>query len=142
MGYTVRYPKAWTVTPATEPWKPDDSDFWDEPNGDRIESEAAGFRGGSTKPQQGQTTDEWIKAYLGPDDESCGVREEIPLGAGTATVNLNGCAGLGRLGGRVYDVVVGIGDRVYNFTLEGEVDRGVLDAFLATVEFHPGAAVD
>ena len=142
MGFTVRYPAGWIVHKASEPWRPGWGDLWDDPNGDRIESETAGFRGGSQRLLPGQTAAEWISAYLSGADPNCGVREQIRVGGTTATINLNGCDGEGRLGGRVYDLVVGVGDRVYNFTMEGEVDRGFLDAMLATVGFDPASAVD
>ena len=142
MGYSVRYPNGWTVFEATTTWNAGDPEFWDTPNGDRIESTVAGFRGGSQKLQPGQAAAAWIKAYIGDDDPNCGPTEQLLLGGAVASIGLNGCAGRGRLGGRVFDLVVGIGDRVYNFTMEGEVDRGFLDAMLATVTFEPASAVD
>jgi hypothetical protein len=142
MGYTVRYPKGWTVYPASMPWLPGETDFWDEANGDRAESRVAGFRGGSQPLLPGQTAEAWVRAYLGDQAADCGERERVPLGGSIATFNLNGCRGLGRLGGRVYDVVVVVGGRAYNFTFEGEMDRGFVDAMLATVTFDPSSARD
>ena len=129
------------MTKASEPWRVGASEFWDDPNGDRIESADAGFRGGSQKLAQGETPEAWLDAYLA-DSPSCGVREQIPLGGGQATIDLNGCQGQGRLGGRVYDVVVVIGGRGFNFTMEGDVDHEFLLAMLATVTFDPASAVD
>lgn len=142
MGYTVRYPEGWAVTPASQAWVAGEDDFWDMPNGDRIESADAGFRGGSQALRPGQTADEWMRTYLGDVDPDCGGWEQIPLGGATATINLNGCHGLGRLGGRVYDVVVVVGERAYNFTMEGAVDRTYLDAFLGSITFDPSSAID
>src|SRR5260221_12275950 len=47
MEFSVMYPAGWTVTPATKPWLPGGSNFWDDPVGDRLEGDGAGFRGTS-----------------------------------------------------------------------------------------------
>jgi hypothetical protein len=143
MGYTVRYPASWTVTTAREPWLAGASEFWDDPNGDRIESADAGFRGGSQKLAAGQTAEAWLEAYLGTGPPvSCGTVEHIPLAGAQATIDMNGCQGMGRLGGRLYDVALVTGGRGYNLTMEGAVDHALLLAMLATVEFDPWAAID
>ena len=141
MGYTVSYPSAWTAFPAKVPWKEGEGDSWSNPNGDRVEGPNEGFRGGSQPLLPGKTYDQWLTAYL-RDSPSCGEHERIPLGGSVATFSLNGCRGLGYLGGRIYDLVVDIDRRVYNFTTEGEIDRPYLDALLATLVFHPKAARD
>lgn len=63
-------------------------------------------------------------------------------GDGLGLIDLNGCDGLGRLGGKVFDVVIVAGGRGYNFTMEGDVTRSLLLAMLATVKFQPGRATD
>ena len=55
-------------------------------------------------------------------------------------LRLNGCAGQGRLGGKVFDLVVVSGHRGYNFTMEGNVARDFFLATLATVKFDPDSA--
>jgi hypothetical protein len=142
MGYTVHYPDGWTVHKATAPWRPGEDDRWDSPNGDRIESADAGFRGASQPLAAGQAAEAWVDAYAATWPDWCGVREQIPLGGTQATIGLNGCHGLGRLGGRVYDLVVVVGSRAYNFTMEGNVDHDFLLAMLATIEFDPSSARD
>lgn len=142
MGYTVHYPKGWTVYEATTPWHAGEDDNWDAPNGDRIESTDAGFRGGSQPLARGQSAQAWIDAYVATQVTWCGEREQIPLGGSEATIDLNGCAGMGRLGGLIFDLVVVVGDRAYNFTTEGNIDRDFLDVLLATIEFDPSSAVD
>jgi hypothetical protein len=140
MGYSVRYPEGWTVTAATEVWTPDAPNFWDDPVGDRIESQTTGFRGTSQQLATGQSPGEWLNAYLALAPRGCGEREEVLVDGETGTIDLNGCAGQGRLGGRVFDVVVVSGDRGYDFTMEGEVDHDLLVAVLATVSFAPDEA--
>jgi hypothetical protein len=129
------------VYKATAPWRPAEDDFWDQPNGDRIESADAGFRG-SQPLAPGQSAEAWVDAYVGTQVTRCGQREQIRLGRSDATIDLNGCRGMGRLGGRIFDLVVVVGGRAYNFTTEGEIDRDFLDALLATIEFDPSSAVD
>ena len=140
MGYSVAYPVGWTVTAATEVWTPDAPNFWDDPAGDRIESQTAGVRGTSQKLAAGQSPEDWLNAYLALAPTGCGEPEEVPVDGETGTIDLNGCAGQGRLGGRVFDVVVVSGDRGYDFTMEGDVDHDLLVAMLATVSFAPEEA--
>ena len=141
MGYSVKYPAAWTTSPATRSWRPGGSNFWDDAVGDRLESGSAGFRGTSQALAKGQSGADWLKAYLAASP-SCGDREQIAVGGQLATIDLNGCPGLGRLGGRVYDLAVVAGNRGYNFTMEGDVDHALFLAMLATVSLDPKAGVD
>jgi hypothetical protein len=142
MGYSVRYPSGWTTTPATSPWTAGTGDGWDAPNGDQVEGAGTGFRGGSQPLAPGQTAQAWIDAYVATQVTDCGVREQIPLAGTQATIDLNGCPALGRLQGRIYDVVLVVGDRGYNFTMEGQVDRAYLLEMLSTIEFDPASAAD
>jgi hypothetical protein len=143
MGYTVRYPAGWKVIAATEPWLPGAPDNFDAANGDRIESTDAGFRGGSQPLAAGQTAAQWIDAYMATQETTCGqFREQILLGKYRATIGLNGCRGLGWLGGTIFDLVVVVGRRAYNFTTEGAIDRAFLMALLATITFEPASARD
>ena len=141
MGYLVSYPAGWTPSPATEAWKPGAPNFWDDPVGDRLESATAGFRGTSQRLAAGQTAEAWLNDYLAASPR-CELSERVPVGGQIGTVDLNGCAGQGRLRGRVFDVVVVSGGRGYNFTMEGDVDKALWLAMLATVKFAPGSAVD
>jgi hypothetical protein len=140
MGYTVKYPEGWTPVAATELWVPGASNFWDDPVGDRIESDVAGFRGTSQALAPGQSPQAWLDAYLATSPTGCGEREEVSVAGQTATIDLNGCHGQGRLGGRVFDLVLVAGGRGYNFTMEGEVDHAMLLAMLATVSLDPASA--
>jgi hypothetical protein len=134
MNYSVRYPEAWTAYPATELWLPGSRNLWDDPVGDRLEGRAVGFRGTSQALAKGQAADAWLKDYFG-SGPSCGDSEQVHVGDHMGTVGLNGCAGRGRLGGRVYDVALVVDSRGYNFTMEGTVDHAFWLAMLATVKF-------
>jgi hypothetical protein len=142
MGYSVAYPEGWTPVPATELWEPGASNYWDDPVGDRIESDVAGFRGTSQALAAGESPNEWLDAYLATSPTDCGEREEVPVGGETGIIDLNGCDGLGRLGGQVFDVVLVAGDRGYNFTMEGDVDHAMLLAMLGSVTLDPAAAAE
>lgn len=141
MGYSVRYPVGWTITPATQRWPLRHTSYWDTPDGDRLEGRSVGFRGSSQAlaPRESAVTwmDDYIKSSL-----PCGTEEQVPVGDQTGTVDLNDCPGQGRLGGRVFDLAVVVGGRGYNFTMEGQVDRTFWLAMLATVTFTPQRATD
>ena len=139
MGYSVRYPAGWATTPAAEKWPLGKTSFWDTPDGDRLEGDGAGFRGTSQALGPGMSTKQWIDQYIA-SSMPCGTREQVPVGDQVGTIDLNDCTGMGRLGGRVFDVAVVSGGRGYNFTMEGRVDRGFFLAMLATVSFSPQTA--
>ena len=139
MGYSVNYPAGWTVTLATKSWPLGRTSFWETPDGDRIEGDSVGFRGTSQALASGQSESDWIYQYIA-SSMPCGNRELVPVGSHTGTIDLNDCRGMGRLGGRVFDLAVVAGGRGYNFTMEGEVDRNFFLAMLATVKFTPQTA--
>jgi len=139
MGYSVMYPAGWTVTSATQSWPLGHTSFWDTPDGDRLEGDAVGFRGTSQALSSGQSESDWINQYIA-SSMPCGNREQVPVGSHTGTIDLNDCPGMGRLGGRVFDLAVVAGGRGYNFTMEGKVDRSFFLAMLATVMFTPQTA--
>jgi hypothetical protein len=139
MGYSVRYPAGWTITLATESWPYGKTSFWDTPDGDRLEGDGAGFRGTSQALAPGQSASQWIAEYVSTS-YTCGTQEQVPVGDQVGTIDLNDCPGMGRLGGRVFDIAVVSGGRGYNFTMEGTVDRGFFLAMLATITFTPQTA--
>lgn len=141
MGYSVRYPAGWTITPATQRWPLRHTSYWDTPDGDRLEGRSVGFRGTSQPLAPGESAVTWMDDYI-KSSMPCGTEERVPVGDQTGTVDLNDCAGQGRLGGRVNDVAVVVGGRGYNFTMEGQVDHTFWLAVLATVTFTPRSATD
>jgi hypothetical protein len=60
-------------------------------------------------------------------------------------VTLNGCKaapdGIAS-GGVIYDILVVVENRGYDFTVDGIVDAAYVQALLATVTFQPALAVD
>jgi len=100
-----------------------------------------GFRGTSQPLAPGESAAAWMDDYI-KSSMPCGTEEQVPVGDHTGTVDLNDCTGMGRLGGRVYDLAVVVGGRGYNFTMEGQVDHTFWLAVLATVTFTPKSATD
>ena len=141
MGYRVRYPSGWTITPASQRWPLRHTSFWDTPDGDRLEGRSVGFRGTSQPLAPGESVVTWMNDYI-KSSMPCGTQEQMPVGDQTGTVDLNDCPGQGRLGGRVFDLAVVVGGRGYNFTMEGQVDRAFWLAMLASVTFTPQSATD
>lgn len=144
MGYTVKYPAGWTITPATQRWPLRHSSFWDTPDGDRFDGRSVGFRGSSQALATGESAATWLDDYI-KSSMPCGTQEQVAVGDHTGTVDINGCASEadhGGYGGRIYDVAVVVGGRGYNFTLEGQIDRTFWVAMLATVTFTPQSAND
>ena len=137
----MRYPAGWTITPASQRWPLGHASYWDTPDGDRLEGDAAGFRGASQALAPGESSTTWMDDYI-KSSLPCGTEEQVPVGDHIGTVDLNDCTGMGRLGGRVFDLAVVVGGRGYNFTMEGKVDRAFWLAMLATVTFSPQSAND
>ena len=136
----LNYPGDWTPTPATDLWLPSASNFWDDPVGDRLESSVAGFRGTSQLLAKAESATQWLRDYLASEPTGCGTRQPIRVAGHAATIGLKGCAGQGRLGGKVFDLILVSGNRGYNFTMEGKVDRPLLLAMLGTVKLDPRSA--
>ena len=73
-----------------------------------------------------------------------GSQRGVAVGTAIGTVTLNGCAALGGIttGGVVYDVLVVVENRGYDFTVDGIVDAAYVQALLTTVTFQPTLAVN
>ncbi len=154
-GYRVKYPSAWTVTPGTKAWPPDTEALWGDPALDEIKGSSVGsthpsgdirFVGTQQKYSDGQTADDWLLKYCGGSTACVPASlRTTKVGGTTAYMTLDGVpASPGTIvpGGKIYDVAVPIAQRAYVFTIDGNVDRGTLDAFLAGVILFPGDAVD
>ncbi len=155
-GYTVRYPSGWTATPATNHWLAGTQPLWGDPTLDTIGTNdarlavasqpLAGTEYVDRELRLGQTADDWLLAQCGssgPTAASCGpsiffggqsgrlVEDGSPASGGTAAT-----------GGVIYDAAVVVGDRGYEFTLDGKVNRALFDALLASVTFDADSAID
>ena len=144
MGYSVKYPAGWKVTPATATWRHGVTNFWNDPEEDRLDGPSAGFHGTSQTLAPGQSPTGWIAEYI-KSSIPCGTEELVPVGNQIGTIDLNGCPshpGHGGYVGRIYDLAVVAGGRGYNFTMEGQVDHAFFLTMLAAVTFTPETATD
>lgn len=145
-GYSVIYPNDWVVIPATASWPAGVVNQWGSPALDELRGSAARFVGASQPLAPGQTADAWLSAFSGqgcitPRDKWLTVR----IGIATGLIDADGCEAPdpphGK-GGAVYDAVVIVGGRAYDFTMDGELSHSDFVALLATVSLDPGSAID
>ena len=89
----------------------------------------------------GQTDDAWLQAYCDVPTVPGFLADRRRSPDTTAYIDLDGLPAAGGTimpGGKIFDVAVaGPGPRAYVFTLDGNVDRAMLDAFLSTVSLQP-----
>jgi hypothetical protein len=90
----------------------------------------------------GESEESWLTWYAklgacnGPDPAEW---PEIAVGDRVGVMSADGCpaaAGTVASGGKLYDVVVFVGNRAYNITLDGDIDRPLVESILATVTFE------
>lgn len=139
MGYSVKYPADWVVIPATAIWQPGTTDYWNDPELDKLNGKSIEFRGTSQSLAPGQTDTAWMNAYLA-SSPPCGSQEQVSFGGQTGILDANGCPGAHPFGGLLYDVAVVAGGRGYDFAVEGNVDHAFFLAMLATVTLSPKSA--
>jgi hypothetical protein len=139
MGYSMKYPADWVVIPATTIWQPGTTDYWNDPELDKLNGKSVEFRGTSQALAPGQTDAAWMNAYLA-SSPPCGSQEQVSVGGQTGMLDANGCPGAHPFGGLLYDLAVVTGGRGYDFAAEGNVDHAFFLAMLATVTFSPKSA--
>jgi hypothetical protein len=143
-GYAARYPGAWTATPATQTWVCGIRNNWGSGINDELSlAGVARFSGASQKLAEGQTADEWISVSTGNPDPS--KVPTIDIGGHQGHIDADGVtafAGTIAPGGVMYDVVVVVDGRGYNFNMDGLVDRASFEAMLASVTFDPASVAD
>lgn len=135
-GYTVRYPAAWTTAYAQTTWLTGDANTWGSGINDELKGRETRFSAASQLLEAGQTTDQWMTAYAGNPS----TWPTVMIGGHPGRIDADGfAAGGGTInpGGLMYDAVVVVGRRAYNFNMDGTVDRATFEAFLATVTFDP-----
>jgi hypothetical protein len=156
-GYSIKYPASWAVGPGTESWHLGKPILWGDPAMDSIQTSDARFVAAAQKLGDGQTADQWLKAYCLSSANDNGRCDSVPAswepvtiastaeGSGIkAYIDLDGVAAAGGTvvpGGKIFDAVAVNGNTAYAFTLDGDVDRPMFDAFLSNVHLYPGSLV-
>jgi hypothetical protein len=145
-GYTLQYPADWTVIPATASWVTGVVNQWGSPALDELRGSTVRFVAASQPLPPGETPDEWLTAYA---PSACITpRTDWPtvyIGAATGQITSDGCEApdppLGK-GGPLFDAVVVLDGRAYDFTMDGELSHADFVAVLAAVSLDPTSAVD
>jgi hypothetical protein len=150
-GYSVRYPEAWTVAPATKPWpRLPEPNVWGSGINDELRSGSVRFSAASQRLAQGETADAWYQANQPFSTTPRQDWKPVKIGGRTGWLTANGRSGLpvGGLGGTItpgslyYDAVIVVDGRGYDFNMDGLVDYESFEAMLGSVTFEPSAAVD
>jgi len=150
-GFSIRYPAGWTATPATESWAPGTALDWGQPQLDALQSKTERFVVSTQRLNPGDSANDWLlrmcrlyEAGWVQCDTALPTWPVITVGAATGRIFQNGVGG-GAMpvdGGRVFDAFMVIGDRGYEVTLDGLVDRATFDAMLESMTLDPASAVD
>jgi hypothetical protein len=139
-AFAVRYPAGWTATPASAPWVGDASLLWGAAALDDLHGTDVRLVAASQALVAGQSGGEWLAAKTGvpPCEGGSRLPAQVAVGPAVGAVTLNGCPADGGIapGGVIYDVVVVVGTRGYDFTVDGIVDAAYVEALLETVTFE------
>jgi hypothetical protein len=151
-GFSVRYPDRWTAHPATDRWVPGTKINWGGGIVDDLHGADVRFSAASQLLKSGETPAGRLQAMIDASLVCPPKRpapDKVPVGDQVGTVAVNGCStatpafnGAISPRGYVYEVFTVVGNRVYDFILDGAVDPTYLQAMLATVTFDPASAID
>ena len=152
-GFSLRHPNGWTVKPATAPWLPGIFLPHGNPALDQFtDTGKARLVVSSQRLEAGQTSDDWLAAFFHPyqgANPCAGDRTTWPrltIGGQSGYLDAAGCTSPAddRISERDvwYEALVFSGDRVYQITLDGDVDLAYFEAVLATIRLDPSTAVD
>jgi hypothetical protein len=145
-GYSVIYPDDWVVNPATQSWQAGVVNQWGSPALDELRGSTVRFVGASQLLAPGQTAEDWLSGFAA---QACITPRatwlNVRIGASTGLIDADGCEApdppLGK-GGALYDAVVIVDGRAYDFTMDGELSHSDFVAVLATVALDPASALD
>jgi len=146
-GYSVKYPAGWSTTLAAGPWVAGAAAAnWGSPVLDDLRGSSVRLTAASQPLEAGQTMDAWLSTYASGgacEGTNPSAWPTIPVGDQVGRMSADGCAARGpsiAAGGRLFDVVVFVGGRAYDFTLDGDTDHAFVESILATVVFDPASA--
>jgi len=136
-GFALMYPAAWAVSASTKTWVAGTTNLWQSGYNDELAGPTARFSAAVQDLAAGETADAWIKAYVGGAKDPASL-PSVNIGGHTGRIDFDGGAASGGTivpGGVMYDSVVVVGRRAYNFNMDGRVDRASFEKILATVTF-------
>jgi hypothetical protein len=151
MGYSIKIPAGASVTPATQSWAAStEAPVWGSPQADQIVSDDIRLIATQQKLPAGRTPEQWMASYCALERHTdCANApaswEKIKVAGVTAYVDQDGIpAAEGTIapGGRLYEALLTTPSRTWVFTMDGNLDRAVFDAFLKTIVLQPSIAVD
>jgi hypothetical protein len=154
-GFSIRYPANWTTTAATTSWPPDTFTQLGNPELDLLQlAGTARLAVASQRLGTAQTEDEWVAAYFRPyqGSVSCdsatdlATSPRLPIDGQSGYLDDAGCPMNADASMSPRDVVfeafVFSADRVYQITLDGDVDLAYFEALIATMKLDPASAID
>lgn len=151
-GFSVQYPAGWSTKAATTSWRPQTYVPIGNSALDELKRDGeARLVVASQRLAPGQTEAQWLASFAHPFDlGTCsGDRAgwpQLTVDGATGYLDIEACplpADRGFSAPDVlYEVIVFSGGRVYQIGLDGAVDRGYIEAILATVHFDPASALD
>jgi len=134
-GYSIRYPSAWTVIPATKPW----TSGYDTSHAGISDTIgiSPGFAGTSIALPKGTSFAAWYAAYdafrAGGTCRAAPQSEPVTIDGVVGQLDVHCPADY-------VEAVVLAGGRAYVFTVYGSAQRPMLMSMLATVKLMPGTA--
>lgn len=151
-GFSVRYPAGWSTRAATTSWRPNSY----LPIGNSALDELKRARearlvAASQRLAPGQTEAQWLASFLQPYDRGACVHDRstwprVTVDGESGYLDIEACPLPADTNFSAPDiefhVIVFSGGRVYEIALDGVVDRGYLEAMLATIRLDPGNALD
>ena len=154
-GFSIDVPADWTATPATQSWPPNTFTQLGSPVLDQL-SLAGTYRLviASQRLGAGQTEAQWVSTYFPPFQGAmqCDSATDLPtaprmpIDGRSAYLRLAGCPIYADSAMSPNDVMfeafVFADDRVYQITLDGNVDLAFFQAIVATMTLDPATAID
>jgi hypothetical protein len=151
-GFSVRYPEGWSTRAATTSWLPNTLVPMGSPAFDELKLQGvARLVVASQRLPAGQSEASWLASfsqdfYLRRCSGDRAAWPRIMVDGRSGYLDLNACPLPADEGFSTpdvaFNVIVFAADRVYRIGLDGVVDLGYFDAFLATVRLDPASALD
>jgi len=154
-GYSIDVPADWVATPATQSWPPNTFTQLGSPVLDQLFL-AGSYRLviASQRLGAGQTEADWVSSYFPPfqgamqcdNAADLSSAPRLPIGGRSAYLRLAGCPIYADSAMSANDIMfeafVFADDRVYQITLDGDVDLAFFEALVATMTLEPSSAID